>query len=152
MPLMPFSMFKDRVQELIFPKNHTCRAFVIHPNTYSRYFVHLMHRIDPAPTQEEAAKGFIGLLHEHLIAASTRWSQVWVHKGMDEDFLCLLSHELPTNQFPIWSGMKEPLWPNNQQIVPPAAPVNNYTCTKCGNNRCSQTETKCWRCGEPIRP
>lgn len=40
-------------------------------------------------------------------------------------------------------------WPN---VVPTAtaAPVNNHTCTQCGNNACSKSEKSCWKCGTAI--
>ncbi len=28
--------------------------------------------------------------------------------------------------------------------------VNDATCSKCNNNRCSKTENSCWRCGEKL--
>lgn len=33
-----------------------------------------------------------------------------------------------------------------------APAINNHTCIVCGNNRCSTTETSCWKCGALIRP
>ena len=29
-------------------------------------------------------------------------------------------------------------------------PINNHTCTQCGNNACSKTEKSCWKCGAAI--
>src|ERR1700723_2371366 len=34
--------------------------------------------------------------------------------------------------------------------VPSAAPINNYVCKACRNEKCSSTEKSCWKCGEPI--
>lgn len=28
--------------------------------------------------------------------------------------------------------------------------INDYTCTRCKNNRVSKTERSCWKCGEPV--
>lgn len=39
-------------------------------------------------------------------------------------------------------------------VVPPAtnstSPINDHTCTQCGNNACSKTEKSCWKCGAAI--
>ena len=31
------------------------------------------------------------------------------------------------------------------------APINDYVCKACRNEKCSRTEKSCWRCGEPIK-
>lgn len=35
-------------------------------------------------------------------------------------------------------------------ITQPSPVINDYTCTTCGNNRCSRTEASCWKCGAKI--
>ena len=29
-------------------------------------------------------------------------------------------------------------------------PVNDHVCPACGNNKCSRSEIKCWRCGNKL--
>jgi hypothetical protein len=37
-------------------------------------------------------------------------------------------------------------------VAKPVAPVaiNNHTCPTCGNTACSRSESKCWKCGNPL--
>lgn len=35
-------------------------------------------------------------------------------------------------------------------VITGPPPVNDHTCTRCGNKKCSKTEKSCWSCGEAI--
>lgn len=39
-------------------------------------------------------------------------------------------------------------WPVT--IPATSTPVNDHTCTQCGNSSCSKSEKSCWKCGCPI--
>ncbi len=40
--------------------------------------------------------------------------------------------------------------PEAPQASTSVGPVNDHTCSQCGNTRCSKTERSCWRCGAVI--
>ena len=41
-------------------------------------------------------------------------------------------------------------WTVRSGVITGPPPVNDHTCTRCGNKKCSKTEKSCWSCGEPI--
>jgi hypothetical protein len=71
--------------------------------------------------------------------------QIGVHRNINYEVgSCVLQCPPPKTKPPVDTSKR--YW----NITVPATPINDHTCTQCGNNACSKTEKSCWKCGHPI--
>lgn len=95
-----------------------------------------------------------------------------IHDNMDSDYyyVYILFDDGSEDSFGLFDSnsfnvrvRRELVWTGGLDVkdilsIPDPAPqkpktkalVNNYTCPTCQNDKCSVTEDKCWRCGNPL--
>lgn len=89
---------------------------------------------------EDGTEEYLGEWHDNPFGLCTTRQFVYNTNG------CLLNAPVPSVKAPGNSNKKA--W--NITIPASGPPVNDHTCTQCGNTACNKTEKSCWKCGCPI--